>query len=217
MPDEANPFGGPPPTPPQGGFGAPPPDPGFGAPANSGFGAPPPDGGFGAPPPDGGFGGFEANPAGPPSWDGGGAPMSPPQQPKKGKGPLVLVIVLIVVVLLGGGGAGWYFFFGPGKSHSSTDAKGGDKGKGSASPSTSPSGEVKAAGVQKGDCVVPPKTGNSVTPSKCSAKGALKVIDRINGTTNDAKCPKPETNYTYKFTSYSDSKKSFVLCLATQK
>ncbi|WP_203964936.1 flagellar basal body-associated FliL family protein [Actinocatenispora thailandica] len=142
--------------------------------------------------------------------------MSPPQQPpKKGKGPLVLVIALVAVLLLGGGAAGWYFFFGPGKSDSTTSAKG-DKGKASASPSASASGEVKAAGVQKGDCVVPPKTGNSVTPAKCSAKGALKVIDRINGTTNDAKCPKPQTNYTYKFTSYSDSKKSFVLCLATQ-
>jgi len=170
-----------------------------------GAGAPPGPGGPAGP------GGFEPSPAaGGQAWDGGGVPMSPPPAPpKKGKGLLILVIVLVVVVLAGGG-AGWYFFLGPGKSSSDTSATG------KASPSATASGEVKAAGVQQGDCVLPPKSGNSVTPAKCSAKGALKVVKRLDGTTNADKCPKPETNYQYKFTSYKDSSKSFVLCLATQ-
>lgn len=153
-----------------------------------------------------------------PGGPGGGMPWEPPPltEQKKSKGPLIAVIIVVVLVLIGGAGAGWYFLLGPGKGKStSNQAKG--KTSASASASASATGDEGPAGtVQTGACVVPSKTDKqSVSPSDCGSQGALKVVKRLDGTTDKSKCP-DNTNYVYTYTSKLSSSKSFVLCLASQ-
>jgi hypothetical protein len=153
-----------------------------------------------------------------PGGPGGGVPWEPPPltPPKKSKGPLIAVIIVVVLVLVGGAGAGWYFLLGPGKGKANDhQAKG--KTSTSASASASATGDEGPAGsVQKGSCVAPSQSDKqSVSPADCSDKNALKVLDRLDGTTDKSKCPN-QTNYVYTYTSKLSTSKSFVLCLASQ-
>jgi hypothetical protein len=68
---------------------------------------------------------------------------------------------------------------------------------------------MMAQSINKGDCVRR-ASDNTLTPAACNAPGALKVIDRLDDTTDGSKCPKATTTTVFTHRQGNDN---YVLCL----
>jgi hypothetical protein len=68
---------------------------------------------------------------------------------------------------------------------------------------------MMAQSIDKGECVRR-ASDNTLIPAACNVPGALKVIDKLDGTTDSSKCPKATT--TTVFTHRQDND-NYVLCL----
>jgi hypothetical protein len=130
-----------------------------------------------------------------------------PRESAGSRALLIVLVVVLVVVLCGGGVAGLYLL---GKGNQSSTG-------GGATGHTSASSTLDPTTIRIGDCIVNDGTDDApkIRTVTC-APHTLKVIGKINGTTDQNQCKQiAGANRAYFYKTANDSE-DFVLCLQIQ-